>query len=45
MAPLALQEITLAIWLIVKGFAEHIVADADGEPAIVTAGVHHAGRT
>ena len=32
MAPLALQEITLAIWLIVKGFAEHIVADADREP-------------
>jgi hypothetical protein len=32
MAPLALQEIALAIWLIVKGFAEHIVADADREP-------------
>ena len=32
MAPLALQEIVLAIWLIVKGFAEDIVADADREP-------------
>ena len=29
---LALQEIALAIWLIVKGFAEHIVADANREP-------------
>jgi hypothetical protein len=29
--PLALQEITLAIWLIVKGFTEHIAADADRE--------------
>ena len=29
--PLALQEIALAVWLIVKGFAEHIVADADRE--------------
>lgn len=28
MAPLALQEIALGIWLIVKGFAEVIVADA-----------------
>ena len=31
MAPLALQEIVLAIWLIVKGFTEHIVADAGRE--------------
>ena len=29
--PLAVQEIALAFWLIVKGFAEHIVADADRE--------------
>jgi hypothetical protein len=34
MAPLAVQEITLAIWLIVKGFAEHVVADADREPQL-----------
>ena len=32
MVPLALQEIVLAIWLIIKGFTEHIVADADREP-------------
>jgi hypothetical protein len=30
--PLALQEITLAIWLIAKGFAEHITIEADREP-------------
>ena len=29
--PLALQEITLAIWLIVKGFTEHIAADTGRE--------------
>jgi Domain of unknown function (DUF4386) len=31
MAALALQEIVLAIWLIVKGFTEHMAADADRE--------------
>jgi hypothetical protein len=31
MIPLAVQEITLAIWLIVKGFTEHIAAEADRE--------------
>jgi hypothetical protein len=29
--PLAVQEITLAIWLIAKGFTEHIPAEADRE--------------
>ena len=29
--PLAVQEITLAVWLIVKGFTEHIAAEADRE--------------
>lgn len=29
--PLAVQEITLAIWLIAKGFTEHIAAEADRE--------------
>ena len=31
MVPLAVQELTLAIWLIVKGFTEHIAAEADRE--------------
>ena len=30
--PLAVQEIVLAIWLMVKGFAEDVVADAGREP-------------
>lgn len=32
MVPLAVQEVVLAIWLIVKGFTENITADADREP-------------
>ncbi len=34
MAPLALQEIALAIWLIVKGFAEDVAENVDHEPRV-----------